>query len=172
MKLPIRQSRLHIRKTRPKYIVIHQTTCQYPAPDAKIDSPKFQVPALIGNVLEKKQADINYHFIIDKIKDDYQIITCKPFVTICEFPDISNDINDAAFHVAVMGSYDFKIPEIRLYEILAYRLLNPLLKAFHIIPTRIYLHYEVSDNKEETCPGSFFNKGKMISMIKRFIITK
>jgi len=172
MKLPIRQSRLRIRKTRVKYIILHHTVCQYPAPDAKIDNPKFQVPALIGNVLEKKQADINFNFIVDKIKDDYQIITCRPFVATCEFPDISNDINDAALHVALMGSYDFKIPDNRLYEISAYRLINPLLKAFRITPNKIYLHYEISNNKEETCPGSFFNKEKMISMIRRFIVTK
>lgn len=170
MKLPLKQSLLKIRRTRAKYIIVHETTCQYEAPQSKIDNPKFQIPGLIGNVLEKKQADLNYHFILDKIKDDYQIIICRPFVTLCQFDDIDDNINNAALHVALMGSYEFKIPEDRLYEILAYRLLNPLLKFFLISPNRIRLHHEVSNKKEETCPGSFFNKEKMIAMVRRFVI--
>jgi len=170
MRLPIKQARLKIRRTRAKYIVIHHTVCQYPAPGSKIDNPKFQISDLIGNVLEKKQADLNYHFIMDRIVEDYQVIVCRPFVTICEYPDISNDINDGALHAALMGSYDFKIPDNRMYEILAYRLLNPLLKFFQISLNRIYLHRDISKNKEETCPGLFFNKEKMISMIRRFVI--
>ena len=171
MKLPIRQSLLKIRRTRAKYIILHHTVCKYPAPEAKVDNQKFQIPALIGNVLEQKKADINYHFIISKIKDDYQIIMCRPFVTICEFPDIVDQkINNAAFHISLMGSYDAKIPETRLYEILAYRLINPLLKSFQITPNRIFLHRDISDNKELTCPGIFFNKEKLISMVRRFIV--
>jgi len=170
MKLPLKQSRLEIRRTKIKYIVIHQTTCQYEAPESKIDNPKFQVSGLIGNVLEKKQADLNYHFILDKIKDDYQVIVCRPFVSICNFDDIDPKINKAALHVALMGSYDFKIPEQRVYEILAYRLLNPIIKHFRINPSRVYLHRDISSNKDEACPGNFIDKDKIITMIRRFVV--
>ena len=170
MKLPIRQSRLEIRRTKIKYIVIHETVCQYEAPQSKIDNQKFQITGLIGNVLEKKQADLNYHFILDFIKDDYQVITARPFVATCDYDDIDSKINKAALHVALMGSYDFKIPDDRLYEILAYRLLNPLMKFFPINMSRVYLHSELSSNKEETCQGTFFNKERLVSMIRRFVI--
>jgi len=170
MKLPIRQSRLIIRRTKVKYIILHQTTCQYDAPESKIDNTKFQIPPLIGNVLEKKQPDINYHFVLDKIKDDYQVIVCRPFVYLCEFDDIDSNINKAALHISLLGSYDFKIPEQRLYEILAYRLLNPLMKYFRINQSRIYFHHDISSNKDETCPGSFINKEKLITTINRFIV--
>lgn len=170
MKLQFRQSRLKIRHTKIKYIIIHQTTCQYNTPESKIDTSKFQVSGLIGNVMEKKQADLNYNFIIDKIKDDYQIIVCRPFVSICEFDDIDQNINKAALHIALMGSYDFKIPEQRLYNILAYRLLNPIMKQFSINPSRIYFHKEISNNKEETCPGNFLDKEKIITSIRRFVV--
>jgi len=170
MRLPLRQSRLLIRHTKVKYIIIHHSICQYDIPEAKIDNAKFQIPGLINNVLEKKQPDINYHFILDKIKDDYQIIVCRPFVSMCEFDDIDSNINNAALHIAVLGSYNFKIPEQRLYEILAYRLLNPIMKHFRINPNLIYFHHDISSNKDETCPGSFINKEKLITTINRFIV--
>ncbi len=170
MRIPLRYSLLSIRRTKIRYIIIHQTSCQYISPESKIDNNKYQLPGIIGNVFEKKQIDINYHFIIDKIKDDYQIISCRPFVTLCEYDDIDPDINKAAIHVALIGNYDYKIPDLRLYDILAYRLLNPLMKFLPIVYHRIYLHNEISKNKLETCPGAFFDKQKLISSIKKFII--
>lgn len=170
MKLPIRQSLLKIRHTKIKYIVIHQSICQYETPETKIDNAKFQTSNLIGNVLEKKQPDVNFHFILDKIKDDYYIISGRPFVSMCDFNDINSDINTSAIHIALMGSYDFKVPEQRMYDILAYRLLNPLMKQFGINPSRIYLHHEISNNKEETCPGNFIDKEKLITVIRKFVV--
>jgi len=170
MKLPLRPSLLKIRHTKIKYIIIHHSICQYNIPEAKIDNPKFQIPSLISSVLEKKQPDINYHFVIEKIKDDYHIITYRPFVYICEFDDIDKNINNDALHIALLGSYNFKIPEERLYNILAYRLLTPLISNFKISPNKIYFHREVSNNKEESCPGNFVNKEKLISVIRRFIV--
>ena len=89
---------------------------------------------------------------------------------ICKFDDIESDINKTALHIALMGSYDFKIPEHREYEILAYRVLAPLINHFAINTSRIYLHKEVSNNKEENCPGIFINKDMIISMVRRFIV--
>lgn len=170
MKIPFRYSLLKIRRTKIRYVVLHQTTCQYPAPESKIDTSKFQIPGLIGNMFEKKQPDINYHFVIDKIKDDYQVIMCRPFVTLCEFPDIDPDINNAAIHIAVMGNYDYKIPDLRLYEVITYRLLNPLMKFLPITYHRIYFHHEISKDELETCPGAFMDKQKLVSMLKRFVV--
>jgi hypothetical protein len=72
--------------------------------------------------------------------------------------------------VALLGSYDFKIPEQRLYEILAYRLLNPIMKQFIINPSLIYFHHEISNKKDETCPGTFIDKNKIITMVRRFVV--
>ena len=69
-----------------------------------------------------------------------------------------------------MGSYDFKIPEKRCYEILAFRVLNPFMKMFHIAPNKIKFHNEVSDNKDLSCPGDFIDKEVVISMVRRFVI--
>ena len=69
-----------------------------------------------------------------------------------------------------MGSYDFKVPVVRLYEILAFRLLNPMLKLFAIPPSKIKLHRDVSSIEDLSCPGDFFNEGKLITLVRRFVI--
>jgi len=142
----------------------------YPAPSARIDNPKFQLPAIMNNVLEQKTPDINYHYVIEKVKDDYHVFGCRPFVTICDFDDIDTNTNKFAIHVALLGSYDFKVPEKRLYEVMCYKLLNSLLKVFGLNPSRVKLHSEVSSNKELTCPGDFVDMAVIQSMIRRFVV--
>jgi len=170
MKMPLKVSRLEMRRTKVKWVIIHHTAELYAAPSAQIDNAKYQLPAIVGNVLEKADADINYHYIVEKVKEDYIPIACRPFVALCDFPDIDLNVNKAAVHIALLGSYDFKIPEKRLYEVLAYRLLSPMLKLFALPPTRIKLHNEVSSQEDLTCPGDFFDKAVMISMTRRFIM--
>ena len=128
------------------------------------------MPGIYKGVLEQKTADVNYHYIIDKIQDEYVPIITRPFIYLCEWDDIHADINKRAIHVALMGSYDFKIPEKRCYEILAFRVLNPFMKMFHIAPNKIKFHNEVSDNKDLSCPGDFIDKEIVISMVRRFVI--
>ncbi len=170
MRLPFKPSLLKVRRKKIKWIILHHTVELYPAPEAKIDNSKFQLPFLYNNAIEQKSPDINYHFVIEKIKDDYQVITTRPFTYLCEWQDISTDINDRAAHVALLGSYDFKIPEVRLMEALSYKLLNPLLKMFGISPNKIKLHRDVSKNKDLTCPGDFVDLDKIISLVRRYVI--
>ena len=136
--IPFKISRLKVRHTPVKFIILHHTVCQYPAPESKIDNPKYQIPGIINGVLEQKSADINFHFIVDRIKDDYQIITCRPFVTLCDYPDIDPDVNKKSIHISLMGSYSFKIPSKRCYEVLSYRLLSPLLKMYGLAQIKFY----------------------------------
>jgi hypothetical protein len=69
-----------------------------------------------------------------------------------------------------MGNYSFTVPEKRLYEVLSYRLLNPMLKQFGISPNKIKLHNEVSSNDDLTCPGDFVDRAVIESMVRRFVI--
>jgi len=170
MKMPFKAALLNIRRGSVKWIIIHHTAELYEAPESRIDTAKFQIPGIVNGVLEKSDPDINYHYIVDKIKDDYIPVVCRPISSLCEWDDISNDINKRAIHVSVLGNYDFKVAEKRLYEILAYRLLSPMLKLFHLSPSKIKLHNEVSSNKDLTCPGDFIDKAIIISMVKRFMI--
>ena len=169
MKIILRPSLLKIRRQTIKWIIIHHTAEMYPQEGARIDNPKFQIPKLYNGVLEDKTGDINYHYVIEKIKEDYHAVVTRPFPYLCEWDTINDDINNRALHIALLGSYSLKVPEKRLYEVLAYRLVNPMLKMFHLSPSKIKLHSEIS-TKETDCPGIFFDKGMLISMVRRFVI--
>jgi len=169
MRLQLRPSLLTVRRQSVKWIIIHHTIELYKQPAAKIDNSQFQTHELLKGVLEQKTGDINYHYVVEKIKDDYYPIVTRPFVYKCDWPDISNDINNRAIHIALLGSYSFKVPPKRLYEVTAFRLINPMLKMFSISPAKIKLHHEVS-NEDIDCPGDFFDKSILISMARRFIV--
>ena len=165
----LRPSLLKVRRSSVMWIIIHHTSEMYDRPEAKIDNPMYQMPALFSGVMEKKQGDVNYHYVIDKVKEDYIAVVTRPYVYLCEWPDIPENINNRAVHIGLMGSYDFKIPEKRMYEVLAYRLLNPMMKVFGISPSRIKLHKEVS-NEDISCPGEFIDKARIITAVRRFVI--
>jgi len=170
MKMPLKPALMTIRRKAVKWIILHHTAEIYDIPSARIDNAKYQLPALFNGVMEKKQADINYHYVIEKIKEDYVPIACRPISYLCDWDDISNDINNAAVHVALLGSYDFKIPEPRCYQILAYKMLNPMLKLFHLSPNKIKFHRDVSSDKKLTCPGDFVDQAVVTAMIRRFVV--
>jgi hypothetical protein len=170
MKIKLRPSLLKVRRQSVKWLIVHHTAEMYKQPEAKIDNAKFQMPALVAGVHIQKQADINYHYVIDKIKEDYYPIVTRPIAYECEWPDISADINKRAVHIAVLGSYDVKVPVVRLYEVLAFRLLNPMLKLFNLSPSKIKLHRDVSSDEDLSCPGDFFDHGKLITLVRRFVI--
>ncbi len=169
MKIPFKPSLLKVRR-QTKWIILHHTAELYDNPESRIDNPKFQMPGIHKGVLEKKQGDVNYHYIIDKIGEDFFPIVCRPFVYLCEWEDIPPDINNKSVHVALMGSYDFKIPTKRCYEVLAFRVLNPMLKMFKLAPNRIKFHNEVSTDEDLSCPGDFIDKAVIEAMIRRYVI--
>jgi hypothetical protein len=170
MKIPFKIGLLEVRHIFPKYIIIHHSFCTYSVnPLLKIDNPSLQIPKLGLEVLEQKTPDINYHVIMEQIGEDFYPILARPLNTICTFDDIDSSINKLSIHVAVLGSYDLKIPTPRLYEVLAYRVINPLSRSFRIPEKRIKLHYEVSNNKEQTCPGAFLDKDVIIAMRRKYM---
>jgi len=170
MKIPLRPSLLKIRRQTVKWIIIHHTVEIYDIPDARIDTAKYQLPALFKGVLEKKQGDINYNYVIEKVQEDYVPFITRPTPYLCTWDDIEDNINNRALHVAALGSYDFLVPENRLYQVMAYRVLNPMMKLYGISPKKIKFHNEVSSNKDLTCPGDFMDMGRLISQVRRFVI--
>ena len=172
MRLPFKYSLMKARYVRPKFIVLHHSWNEYNLfPDAKVDNSTFQLPSIWNQVLTKKQFEVNYHYIVEKIKDDYVPIICRPLPYICDYPDIEKDFNRYSLHVAILGDYDLKIPETRLYAILAYKVLNPIMKIYGLSPARLFLHHEVSKDKI-TCPGEFFDLDRLINQIRRFVINR
>jgi len=170
MKIPLKPSLLKIRRKSPRWIILHHTAEIYDDPAATVANTKFQIPAIAKGVLEKKQGDVNYHYIVDKIGEDFQPIVCRPFVFMCDWPDIRPDVNNAAVHIAVLGNFDFKVPEKRLYEILCFRLINPMLKMWGLSPSRVKFHRDVSTDKDLSCPGDFIDMAVVQAMIRRFVI--
>ena len=170
MKLIFKPSMLKLRRSSVKWIILHHTLEMYDLPQIRIDNPKYQEPAIYKGVLEKKQGDVNYNYIIEKVGEEYTPIVMRPFPYLCEWDDIDLNINNRAIHVALLGSYDFKIPEKRLYEVLAYRILNPFMQMFHLSPNRIKFHRDVSSNKELTCPGEFVDYAIVESMVRRYLL--
>ena len=169
-KIILRPSLLKIRRQSVKWVIIHHTAEMYENPEARIDNPKYQLPGIFKGVLELKQGDVNYHYVVEKVKEDYIAIATRPIPYLCEWPDIDNNINRRAVHVAMLGNYDFKIPQKRMYDVLAYRLLNPMMKMFGISPRRIKLHRDVSNDKDVVCPGEFVDYGRIITSTRRFVI--
>lgn len=170
MKIQLKPSLLKVRRQSVKWIILHHTAELYKNPKAKIDNGQFQTPELFKGVLEDKSGDVNYHYVIEKIKDDYYPIATRPIAYLCEWEDIDININNRAIHVALLGNYDYTVPEKRMYEILAYRILNPLLKIFHLNVKKIKFHNELSTNKELTCPGDFMDMGRVEALVRRYII--
>ena len=168
MRVQFRPSLLRMRRTKTKFIIIHHTAEMYDNPSAAVDNAVFQSRDLLKGALEKKQPDVNYHFIVEKIRDDYQALMMRPYISLCDFDDIDSNINKAALHIGLLGDYNFKVPEKRLYEVLAYKIISPLIKTFALSPIRVKLHKDVSSNKECTCPGEFFDDGRLESYIRRF----
>ena len=70
----------------------------------------------------------------------------------------------------MLGSYDFKIPNKRLFEVLSYRLINPFLKMYSLNPERVLFHNEVSNSKELECPGNFVDKNVIIAIIRKYLL--
>jgi len=169
-RIPLRPSLLTRRRQSVKWLILHHTAEMYEAPESKIDNPKYQMPGLFKGVLEKKQGDVNYHFVLDMIKGDYNVIVARPFVYLCEWEDIEANINNRAIHIALMGNYDFKVPQSRLYQVLAYRIVNPLMRHYNLSPTRIKFHRDVSSDKDLSCPGDFLDRGRVVAQVKRFIV--
>ena len=170
MKLQLRPSLLKVRRQTVKWIIIHHTAEMYPQPGARVDNPSFQLPKLYNGVLEDKTGDINYNYVIERIKEDFHPIVTRPFVYLCDWPDIPKDINNRAIHVALLGSYDFKVPEKRLYEILAFRILNPMLKMFHLSPSKIKFHRDVSTSDDISCPGDFMDMARVMALVRRYVV--
>lgn len=169
-KIVLRPSLLKVRRQSVKWIIIHHTSEMYENPEARIDNTKYQMPGIFKGVMELKQGDVNYHYVVERIKEDFVAIATRPFVYLCEWPDIDDNINNRAIHVALLGNYDLKIPPKRLYDILAYRLLNPMMKMFNITPNRIKLHKDVSNDKDVYCPGEFVDHGRIITATRRFVV--
>ena len=150
----------------PKYIVIHDVSCMA-ASSAKVrlDNANPQTNDLRTiEYTQQMQPDLNYHFIVEKIKEDYEVLLGRPMAVHCDYDDIPTPYN-FAFHVCLMGNYNYDIPDVRFYKKICYNILAPMMKLYKINPNRIYLHSELTTTEAE-CPGEFFDKQRLLNYLK------
>ncbi len=173
MKIPYKIRLMDKFKRPPRYIILHDITCQAPSAEAlRIDSEVPQINKLRTIMYTKNmEPDLNYHFVVERVGEDYEAIMGRPLAVMCNYPDIPSPFNNS-FHVCVMGSFEYDIPDRREYQKLAYNILSPMIRFFNIGIDRIYTHKEISTNKEIACPGTFFDKNLVINQLKSMLINK
>jgi len=156
--------------SRPKYIIIHNGVCleEYPEPVVETDSVKYQYDEVKFNHINRlKLSDVNYHFTLDFINGDYEVLVGKPFHSRCTFEDIE-DVYQNSIHVAILGDYSIDIADKRLYDTLAYRIIVPLMYWFYLDTDNIKTHSEVSNHEDLRCPGIHFYKEILINAVTKY----
>ena len=85
--IPLRATDLKMQQQWPNHIIIHHTA-EFAGdhPRYKFDTQKFQSgDYLIFSRQQLKQKETMYHFIIERFKNDFNIIVSQPMMTICEY---------------------------------------------------------------------------------------
>jgi len=160
-------------KSFPKYIVLHGTGCigkddQILKQDMK---NKFQLPYLKKDTITMEgQIDVPFHFVIEHIGPDYEPMMMYPLSSpIDYFSKVNN--NERSIHVCMFGNFNVDMAKPRLYEILSYRVLAPIMYWFRIPQSHIMLHSEV-DKAHKDCPGEMFFKDILYSKLNKYLLRK
>jgi hypothetical protein len=174
--LPKNLTRLKRFSSKVKHIIIHDTNCLNHSDSMLIvDSPKTGMGSLkAANITRDNLKDLNYHFILDRIGNDVEILAGRPIHSICEHEDIDRSINDSSLHIIILSDLNVDIPKTRMYQILAYRCLAPMIRMLKIgsdPQSVIRLHSEVqTENKDNIiCPGDFLVKELLIAQTRRYL---
>lgn len=158
-------------KRKYKYIVIHDTSCMYPHLDfTKVDDGKPRISALRAySLIFDKKYDLNYHYLCQYIKNDWESFVARPLYRLCTYPDMS-DIYQNAIHVCQFGDFNIINGQQRMYHQMCYRVLAPMMFWFGIKIGNIVLHSQVSNNKDLKCPGTMFDFTKLIDILHVYIL--
>lgn len=157
--IPLRPSRLKFQERWPLYIIVHHTHCKYPEfHTVSKDTDAYQTTKLVKYAFRTYQEDLEYHYIVEKNNNEVAISVGKPLFTVSKFPDIPDEFNNNAIHIAILGNYDLDFPDVFLYNSMVYRLLLPFARVFKIKEKDIFFHKELSLDVKQTCPGEFSKK--------------
>jgi hypothetical protein len=155
------------------YIVIHDYSCRFTTLDkARVDDRKLSVqPVRAYNWVFNNEYEMPYHFVCEKINDDYETIMCTPLSAYCSYPDIDSKYK-ASVHICAAGNYNLISPEQRAYQQLGYRSVASIMRWFAIPISNIKFHWEISTDSKLHCPGDFFKKHTFLANIKQLILLK
>lgn len=165
MAMSLKQDMYKYARSWPNWIIIHHTEDLKPTDAAVVfDRPSFQVNKLSRTIYELDRMYLPYNFVIEKVGDDFHPIVCAPLLTKAPFLDME-DTHQEGIHIAVMGNLNADQPDRKLYNVMAIRVIIPMMKAFRISEKNIVTHSEVSFFKDMSCPGAFFNMALLKSMV-------
>ena len=166
--IPLRATDLKLSQKWPKHIIIHHTIEQITnVSSQKFDTTRFQAGQYNERLYKIEQQKVSrYHFIVERIDKDFEIIVNQPLFTLSEWDDLDEKYSKAV-HVALLGDYNHDIPPNRLYLVLAFRLLIPLMRLFYLKEEDILLHKYISNNPEENCPGEFVDMLKLRMAVRK-----
>jgi len=129
-----------------------------------IDTVKFQTNELrTTDFVLNDRPDLNFHYVVEKIQDDWQAVVGRPISAKCEYDDIPSTISETALHVAMMGNYNFMISDLRAVKQLAYKVITPMMQLFNINRDRIYFHNELAP--DSGCPGKLLDKDLILAQV-------
>lgn len=160
---------------RPTSIIIHDSNClNHSDSTLVVDGPQTGMGALKSiNISRDSLKDINYHFIVDRLGNDYEIITGRPINTYCKHDDIDSPFKNS-LHVIILSDLNVEVPETRFYQVLAYRCLAPMIRMLKMggnPDSIIKFHDEVKtkDSNNIKCPGDFLVRELLVSQTRRYL---
>ena len=100
--------------------------------------------------------DIGYHFGIEMIEDNYQILAGR-MMNEAGAHCRQKSMNSQSLGICFVGNFDLDPPPKKMWD-LGIKLVNSLQEVFNIPRHRILGHYDLASYK--TCPGAAFNLGE------------
>ncbi len=166
MKIPYKIQSFQKIKGVPRYIILHDTTCKFEdMPEFLSDTNKFQVNHLKDdNFILYGEYDINFHYIVTKVDDEYQTILGRPISVQCKYNDIHPQY-EKSIHIGMMGNMNTIRPTGRYYQQLAYRIISPMIHMFKISLSNIITHKQAT-NSSKQCPGTLFKINDLLAQVK------
>lgn len=166
--IPLRATNYKLADSWPPAIIIHHSVCKLDIPELGMDKTTFQTGKLnTFNYSINHEFETGFNFVIERVNNDFHAICSQPLMTQCIYPDIDEKYWRAV-HICLMGDYNKDIPMNRMYTVLSYRVLAPLMRLFIIGEKDILLHSAIS-NSNTSCPGEFVNKDKLLMSLRNVI---
>lgn len=166
MTLPIKNSSYKYSQKTHKYIIIHHTDeLNLNTGNVILDKPSFQLNSLAKSYYDLDKMMLPYHFIIEKVGDEFHIIVGAPLLTKHEFLDMDDKYQNG-IHIALLGNYNMDTVDLRLYDVLNLKLIAPMIKTFNIQEDNILKHSDISFIPDNKCPGENFNLAKLKNSLR------
>lgn len=173
MKIPYKPGHLPKGPRRYTSIVLHDSMCQADFNgNFRLDVPSSQVNVVRSELRkEKKYFELPYHFVCEKLKDDYETVIARPLQYSCEdgYPELDSLYSRYAIHICIMGNFNMMTDDSRMYQQICYRAITPMMRVYHIRRNNIFLHGELTSEHVD-CPGLNFQKSKLMAYIEKFNI--